>query len=47
MKGGTCVLLVGTGISAATVENSEAFFKKLGIDLPYDPAVSPPKRVDT
>ena len=33
-------LLVGMQTGAATLENSIAFFKKLKIELPYDPAIA-------
>ena len=40
-KGNPLTLLVGMQIGAATMENSvKVSFKKLGIELPYDPAMT-------
>ena len=38
-KGNLCVLLVGSQISAATMENSIKFLKNLKTELPYDMAI--------
>ena len=38
-KGNPLTLLVGLQTSTATVENMWSFFKKLEIELPYDPAI--------
>ena len=38
-KGYPLALLVGMQIGTATMENMEIPFKKLGIKLPYDPAI--------
>ena len=41
-KGNPLTLLVGMQIGAATMENSvKVAFKKLGIELPYDPSTPP------
>ena len=39
-KGNLLALLVGMQTGAATLENSMEFFKKLKIELPYDPAIA-------
>ena len=40
-KGNPLKLLLGMQTSTATMENSvEKLFKKLGIELPYNPAIS-------
>ena len=38
-KGNPLTLLVGMQTSTATMENSVEIFKKLEIELPYDPAI--------
>ena len=38
-KGNPLTLLVGAQTSTATMENSVEIFKKLEIELPYDPAI--------
>ena len=38
-KGNPLTLLVGMQTSAAIMENSVEFLKKLEIELPYDPAI--------
>ena len=38
-KGNLLTLLVGMQTSTATMENSVEIFKKLEIELPYDPAI--------
>ena len=38
-KGNPPTLLVGMQTSTATMENSVEIFKKLEIELPYDPAI--------
>ena len=38
-KGNPLTLLVGMQTSTATMENSVRFFKKLEIELPYDPEI--------
>ena len=39
-NGNPLALLVGMQTGAAALENSVEFLKKLGIDLPYDPAIA-------
>ena len=41
-KGNPPTLLVGMQASAATLENSMRFLKKLKIELPYDSAITLP-----
>ena len=50
-KGNPSALLGGMQTGAATVENSTEFLKKLKMELPFDPVISPlglyPKNPET